>query len=89
MLAQDIVVALLVAACAVYAAWSLLPAAARRGIAVALLKLPLPGPLAARMARHTVITSGCACDGCDRSATTAKPAPGAVAPITFHPRRQR
>ena len=41
-MARSLIVALLVLGCAVYAAWTLMPAAARRALAVALLKLPLP-----------------------------------------------
>ena len=89
MLMQSLVVALLVAGCAVYAAWTLIPAASRRSIAAALLKTPLPGPLAGFMRRHASAASGCGCDGCDRaSPKTAKTA--TTQPITFHrapPRR--
>ena len=79
---QSLVVALLVAGCAVYAAWTLMPAGSRRAIALALLKLPLPGGLAAFMRRHSVEPSGCGCDGCDKS--VLKAAPPAVQTITFH-----
>jgi hypothetical protein len=90
MIVQELVVAVLVVACAAFAAWTLLPAALRRGIALSLLKLPLHAALAARLRRHTVDSSGCGCDGCDRL-TVAKPAAGAVQPLTFHrpaPRRR-
>ena len=46
---QALIVALLVAGCSVYAAWTLMPAAARRAIASMLLKLPLPNAFAQRM----------------------------------------
>ena len=67
MIVQHVVVAFLVVACSAYAAWTLMPATARRGIAVSLLKLPLPAALAARLRKHAVAASGCGCDGCDRS----------------------
>ena len=87
---QSLVVALLVAGCAVYVAWSLMPAALRRAIALALLKLPLPGGVATFMRRHSAQASGCGCDGCDKSVLKAGPAagPATTATITFHPRRR-
>jgi hypothetical protein len=88
---QALVVALLVCGCAVYAAWTLMPAASRRGIATALSKLPLPQPMAGFMRRHASATSGCGCDGCDRNGGTAAQAKAkaeGVAPLTFHPRRK-
>ena len=96
MIVQTIVVAVVVVACTTYAVWTLMPASARRVLAVALLKLSLPAPLARVMARHAVESSGCACDGCDKSAVAAGkktaatgPVPGGVAPIVFHPRLRK
>ncbi len=94
MILQTLVVAVVVAASATYAAWTLMPASARRTLALAFLKLPLPGPLAAVMTRHSVVSSGCACDGCDKSGkAVAKVAvgrvPAGVAPIVFHPRLRK
>jgi len=89
---QTAVVALLVAGCAVYAAWALLPATARRGIARALLKRPLPGFAARFLRRHAEASSGCGCDGCDRNVAAPPPAerpPAEGAPLVFHPRRKR
>jgi hypothetical protein len=83
MIVQSLVVAVLVIACSAYAAWSLLPAAARRSIALSLLKLPLHDALARRLRKHAVEPSGCGCDGCDRGAV-AKPTAGAVQPLVFH-----
>ena len=90
MLLQTLVVALLVAGCSVHVAWALMPRAARRGLAAALLKLPLPRPVAGFMRRHAVAESGCGCDGCDRNvaALPADPRPGQGAPLVFHPRRK-
>jgi len=81
-LLQNLIVALLVAGCAVYAAWTLMPATARRGIATSLLKLPLPAALELKMRRAATVSSGCGCDGCDHApAKTARAAPQVV---TFH-----
>jgi hypothetical protein len=82
-LLQNLIVALLVAGCAVYAAWMLMPAVARRAIATSLLKLPLPAALALRMRKAaTASSSGCGCDGCDHA--PAKPARAAPQVVTFH-----
>ena len=89
---QTAIVALLVAGCAVYAAWALLPAAARRAVAVALLKRPLPAFAARFLRRHADAASGCGCDGCDRNVASPPAAgapPGEGAPLVFHPRRKR
>jgi hypothetical protein len=83
MVLQELVVAVLVVACSAYAAWTLMPASARRGIAVTLLKLPLPAAFGLRLRKHAVASSGCGCDGCDRS-PAAKAHAGAVQPLTFH-----
>lgn len=82
---QVLIVALLVVGCSAFAAWTLMPAAARRSIAIALLKLPLPAFAAARMRRAATKTSGCGCDGCDHA--PARPAAQAV--VRFHPRPPR
>lgn len=86
MAVQTVLVALIVAACVVYAAWALMPAAGRRGIAGALTKLPLPEGLARRLARAAKAPGGCGCDGCD---APAPPGTAAVKPVTFHPRHRR
>ncbi len=85
--AQGIVVAMLVIGCCVYAAWTLMPGAARRTLATALLRLPLPAPLARRFGKAAAASSGCGCDGCDRSELKAAPKAAAPQTITFHPRR--
>jgi hypothetical protein len=84
---QTLIVALLVAGCSVYAAWALMPAAAQRAIATALLKLPLPNAFAAKMRQAATAPSACGCDGCDRA--PAKAAPKAAQVVTFHPRPPR
>jgi len=88
---QSLIVALLVTACSAYAMWTLMPAAARRTLAQWMLKLPLPMLLAAKVERAARATSGCGCDGCDRSELKAKSAAKANAaqPLTFHPRPPR
>ena len=85
---QDIAVALIVAGCVGYAAWTLMPAFLRQRAATALLAWPWPQAIAARLRKHAVAAAGCACEGCDQG--TAKVAsPPAVQPIRFHPRPPR
>ena len=90
---QAPIVALLVIGCATYAAWTLMPAAARRAIASSLLKLPLPESFAAKMRRAATFSPGCGCDGCDhapaKKASAAPAAPPVPQVITFHPRPPR
>ena len=84
---QSLIVALLVVGCSVYAAWTLMPAAARRAIASMLLKLPLPNGFAQKMRKAATVSSGCGCDGCDSA--PAKAASTAPQVVTFHPRPRR
>ncbi len=86
---QTLIVTLIVAACSVYAAWTLMPAAARRTVAIRLLKLPLPRLLAARMQRAATAASGCGCDGCDRAPLKSQAAAPKPQVVTFHPRPRR
>lgn len=88
---QTLIVAVLVVACSLRAAWILAPATVRRSVARVLLAWPLPRVLATPLRKHAQATSaGCACDGCDGAPATAKPqAAGGVAPITFHRRVPR
>ncbi|MFL6662850.1 MAG: DUF6587 family protein [Rhizobacter sp.] len=83
MLTQDIVVALIVAACTAYAAWTLMPSALRRALAGRALKLSLP-EIVARPFRKALKPAG-ACGGCDDCGdkVQAAPRPGAQ-PIRFH-----
>jgi hypothetical protein len=85
MLAQYLVVALLVLACAAYATWTLMPAALRRRSAAALAPLPWPHAAARWLAAQAAPATGCGCDGCDRS-TLAAPKAATGATITFHRR---
>lgn len=83
---QTVIVALLVAGSFVYAAWTLLPQAARRALASGLLHLPLPGRWRARLqivARAAA--GGCGCSGCDALPVSA----GKPQPVVFHPRSKR
>ena len=89
---QDGAVALVVAACFAYAAWTLAPAGLRRRAATALLALPgWPVPLAARL-RRAAAPAGGGCGGCAScgSGPGAAPHPAragpAVRPIVFHRR---
>lgn len=82
---QTAVVALLVPACTLYAAWKLAPAAWRRGAARGLLRLPLPAPLARRLQAAARAGSTCGCDGCDAAA----PPRATTAPVTLHRRPPR
>ncbi|HMC17348.1 MAG TPA: DUF6587 family protein [Albitalea sp.] len=80
---QSFVVALIVMGCSAYAAWSLMPAAARRAIATTVLRLSLPEFLAKPFAKALKPASGCGgCDSCGDEA--AKPA--AMQTVKFHPR---
>jgi hypothetical protein len=81
---QSAVVALLVPACALYAAWLLAPVALKRAAARGLLRWPLPAPIANALRRTADGAAGCGCDGCD---APPKAAPPAEAPITLHRRR--
>jgi hypothetical protein len=85
---QTLIVALLVAGCSVYAAWTLMPAAARRAIALSLLRLPLPNALALKMRKAATVSSGCGCDGCDHAPAKAA-ATAAPQVVNFHPRTPR
>ena len=85
---QITVAALLVVACSLYACWTLMPRAAQRALAGALLKLPLPRVLARHCRQVIEAPTGCACDGCDRYPGPVAP-PAASHPVTFHPRVRR
>ncbi len=87
---QTLIVSMMVAAATAYATWTLMPAAGRRRLATALLKLPIPEAPARMLRRAAQATAGCGCDGCDHApAKSAQPASGAAKPITFHPRVRR
>ena len=86
-MAQNIVVALLVVGCFVYALWTLAPKAPRSRLAAALLKLSLPLVLQKPLTVAAKQQGGCGCDGCDRAtAPRAAAAPAAEQPLVFQPR---
>jgi hypothetical protein len=88
--AQWAIVAVVVLASAIYAAWTLMPASLRRALATAALKLPLPAVVAARMRAHAANASSCGCSGCDRNPLSTKSTDtatmAAARPITLHRR---
>jgi len=65
------IVAIAVAWCSLYAVWTLMPGAARRAIALHLLRLPVPKPLRSVLERARQPTG--ACGGCDSCGSTPKP----------------
>mgnify|MGYP003504585137 FL=1 len=86
MLVQIFVVGMIVGACMVYVAWRLMPSTARRRIAMALLRLPLPALLAAPLRRASRVANACGCEACDGVVREA-PAPKEQR-VRFHPRRR-
>ena len=89
---QSIVVALLVIGCSAYAAWSLMPAAARRALAGALVNVtarwPLPDAVTSRL-NAAANRSAAGCGGCDSCGPTpavpnAKQLPAGTQPLVFH-----
>ena len=90
--AQTLIVAILVPLCTLYAVWKLMPMAARRALALVLLRLPhWPHRLEATLHRAAQVRSGCGCDGCDHAAPkpSAAAATAAPQPIVFHRRGSR
>ncbi len=92
---QSFIVWGLVAGSFIYAAWSLMPQAARRALAKGLLRWPLPRSLAAFLQQAAQAQAGCGCSGCDRAPSNIKKtdrrsaADAATAqPLVFHPRKR-
>jgi hypothetical protein len=90
---QNLLVGCLVSACFAYAASQLLSLAVRQALARALLRLPLPTFLAHGLEKVSIASSGCGCDGCDRS-PTRQVLPGAAKKsveriLVFHPALRR
>jgi hypothetical protein len=85
---QSFIVALIVIGCSAYAAWTLMPAVARRGLARQLLRIHWPAAMTARLQRAARASSGCGCDGCDASPSAAAPRGGdaGVHKIVLHRR---
>lgn len=62
---QAFLVALIVIGCTAYAVWTLMPSAARRALAQALLKLRWPERVARVWRREAASSGGCGgCDSC-------------------------
>jgi len=81
---QNLLVGLIVLACAVYAVWALLPMGWRRVLARRLAATPWPAPIKRRLQQAAQPGNACGCNGCDRAEPKAKPE---AQPIQFHPRR--
>lgn len=85
---QNLLVALIVLACAAYAVGALLPLAWRRPLAKRLAAAPWPAPIKRRLLQAAQPGNACGCNGCDQGgAARARPAGPAAQPIRFHPRR--
>ena len=84
-MAQNIIVALLVVGCFVYALWTLAPKAPRSRLATFLLKLPLPMMLQKPLMAAVQKQGGCGCDGCDRSTFAKDPATQVLAASDGNP----
>jgi len=67
MTVQEVAVAVIVPLCALYAAWLLIGAPARRRVAAWLAAMPLPAAWARRLAGTAAAASACGCDGCDKN----------------------
>jgi hypothetical protein len=80
---QNLVVGIVVALCAVYAAWTLMPASWRRATAGRLARLPAPARLRAHWQRLAQSAPGCGCNGCDAGAPGAAKKPGDAQPVQF------
>jgi hypothetical protein len=78
---QGFVVALIVIGCTAYAVWTLMPSAARRALAQALLRLRWPERVA-RMWRREASSSG----GCGGCGSCADGSPGQRKTIRIHKR---
>jgi uncharacterized membrane protein YfcA len=86
MLLQNLIVAVLVLASALYAVWSLLPAGAKRALALRAQSWPLPAWALRRLQAVAGATGGCGgCGGC-AGASPSKPA-SAPQTVTFYRRR--
>jgi hypothetical protein len=87
---QELLVTLIVVWCCAYAAWALLPDAARRGCSSRLLSLGLPAPVQRWLQRTASSPTGCACDGCDAkkpgrpASRQAPPSAPVEQPIRIH-----
>lgn len=78
---QNLLVALIVAACAGYAVWVLMPSAWRRGLAQRVVGWPWPRLLATPLRRAAQAPTGCGCNGCDSANPAAR---SSHQPIRIH-----
>ncbi len=83
---QNLLVAVIVLACTVYAVWALLPTGWRRALAKRLAAAPWPAPLKRRLQQATQPGNACGCSGCELAEPKAKPE---EQPVRFHPQRSR
>ena len=79
---QQMIVGLIVMGCGVYAAWTLMPASARRSLATRALKLSLP-EFARKPLLRAMKPAG-ACGGCDSCGDDKPTKDAAVKPIRMH-----
>ncbi len=90
---ESLLVALLVGASSVSAAWTLMPQIARRTLAAGLQRLPLPARVDAFLAQAAQNAGGCNCSGCDRASSTRGQASGSGVKgpqvVVFHPPQRR
>ena len=86
---QWLVVGAVVAGSIVYASWTLMPAALRRTVAAAALKLPLPDALARRLRAHASAAASCGCSGCERNQPSPDRQAPTARPLTLHRRLPR
>jgi len=84
---QTLIVILLVSACSAYAAWQLMPQAARRGLAKALQRAPWPPLFSAWLQKTALADAGCGCSGCDQ--VPQKAGASAAHVLVFHPPKRR
>lgn len=82
---QTLAVALVVAGSFVYVAWSLMPQALRRRLAIRLLRLPVPARWLAPLQRTAQATGGCDCSGCDRTPGQGGRVPSPTRPVSGQP----
>jgi hypothetical protein len=84
-MSQALLTGLLVGGSAVYVLWTLLlPAAARRRFASALLRWHWPSFMTRRLQAQAKAPTGCHCDGCGD-----RPAKAVAQPVHWAPRRKR
>ena len=81
---QTLIVVLLVSACSSYAAWQLMPQAARQVLAKVLLRAPWPARVGVWLQKVAQARAGCGCSGCDQPPQTP-----AAQKLVFYPTRRR